>query len=61
MIKQTQVAYHNYDIIFRSMTEQFKNKALDFYRIESAPIVRVESTDLPIIIVSDQRMDFLFL
>jgi len=55
------IAYNNYDIIFRSMTEQFKEKALDFYGIHTAPIVRVEAAELPTITVSDRRMDFLFL
>lgn len=43
------------------MTDQFKEKALDFYGIHTAPIVRVKATELPTITVSDRRMDFLFL
>lgn len=61
MWEKTTVAYNNYDIIFRNMTEQFREKALDFYGIHVAPIVRVEPTDLPTIIVNDRRMDFMFL
>lgn len=61
MEKRTDVAYTNYDIIFRNMTEQFREKALDFYGINTAPIVRVEPTDLPTIKVNDRRMDFMFL
>ncbi|WP_100372099.1 hypothetical protein [Bacillus sp. FJAT-45037] len=61
MQERTKIAYNNYDIIFRHMTEQFKNKALDFYGIKTAPIVRVEPTDLPTITVNDRRMDFMFL
>ncbi|MET3508193.1 hypothetical protein [Halalkalibacter oceani] len=61
MGKRADVAYANYDIIFRSMTEQFREKALDFYGINTAPIVRVVPTDLPIITVNDRRMDFMFL
>lgn len=61
MREEMSIAHNNYDIIFRSMTEQFKEKALDFYGIHVAPIVRVEPTDLPIIAVNDRRMDFLFL
>ena len=61
MEKRTDVAYNNYDIIFRNMTEQFREKALDFYGIDTAPIVSVEPTDLPAITVNDRRMDFMFL
>ncbi|MGG3955358.1 hypothetical protein ABEV15_01400 [Bhargavaea massiliensis] len=61
MSEQTDIAYNNYDIIFRNMTAQFKEKVLDFYGIRTAPIVRVEATDLPTIAVNDRRMDFLFL
>lgn len=43
------------------MTEQFREKVLGFYGIKTAPIVRVEPTDLPKISVQDRRMDFIFL
>ncbi|TCP23755.1 hypothetical protein EV207_12933 [Scopulibacillus darangshiensis] len=54
------VSKQNYDIIFKAMTEQFGKKALDFYGIYTAPIIKVESTDLPLIEVRDRRMDFVF-
>ncbi|WP_231734872.1 hypothetical protein [Bacillus sp. FJAT-29937] len=59
--KKTSIAYNNYDIIFRSMTEQFKEKALDFFGVQTAPIILVQPTDLPAIKVNDRRMDFMFL
>ncbi|QQK79631.1 hypothetical protein HUG20_06890 [Salicibibacter cibi] len=34
---------------------------MDFYGIDTAPIVGVEPTDLPVIDVNDSRMDFVFL
>lgn len=61
MGERTSIAYNNYDIIFRNMTEQFKERALDFFGVRTAPIVLVQPTDLPSIKVSDRRMDFLFL
>lgn len=61
MGERTSIAYNNYDIIFRNMTEQLKEKALDFYGVSTAPIVQVVPTDLPTITVNDRRMDFMFL
>lgn len=55
------VPHNNYDIIFKAMTEQFGQKALDFYGIDTPAIVRVVPTDLPIVNVNERRMDFVFL
>ncbi|QQK77716.1 hypothetical protein HUG15_20435 [Salicibibacter cibarius] len=55
------ISEQNYDIIFKAMTEQFGQKALNFYGIYTAPILRVEPTDLPVIDVNERRMDFVFL
>jgi len=54
------VSYHNYDIIFKSLTNTFGNQSLEFYGLKTAPIVRAEPTELPQIKIDEQRMDFVF-
>ena len=56
----TAVPYNNYDIIFKSLTNMFQNKALTFFGLDTARIVRAEPTELPQIKVEDRRMDFVF-
>ncbi len=56
----TEIPYHHKDIIFKSLTEIFANKALDFYDINTAPIIRAEPANLPTITVQEKTMDFVF-
>lgn len=55
-----EISYHHKDIIFKSLTEIFANRVLDFYDINTAPIVRVEPANLPTITVNEKTMDFVF-
>lgn len=57
---EKEIPNQNYDIIFKAMTEQFGQKALDFYGIHTAPIDRVEPSNLPRVNLSERRMDFVF-
>ena len=56
----TEIPYHQKDIIFKSLTEIFANRVLDFYDINTAPIVRAEPANLPTITVQEKTMDFVF-
>ena len=56
----TEIPYHHKDIIFKSLTEIFANRVLDFYDINTAPIVRAEPANLPSITVQEKTMDFVF-
>ncbi|MDI6880803.1 MAG: Rpn family recombination-promoting nuclease/putative transposase [Desulfitobacteriaceae bacterium] len=56
----TEISYHHKDIIFKSLTEIFANRVLDFYDINTAPIVRAEPANLPTITVQEKTMDFVF-
>jgi RecG-like helicase len=52
---------HNYqDIIFKKMTELFKDETLEYYGLNLPKIVSVKPTELPTIKVSNQNMDFVF-
>lgn len=54
------VPRNNYDIIIKFLTRMFAHKTLDFYGINTAPVVRAEPTDLPQVKVEERRMDFVF-
>lgn len=56
----TEISYQHKDILFKSLTEIFANKALNFYDINTAPIVRAEPANLPTITVREKTMDFVF-
>jgi predicted transposase/invertase (TIGR01784 family) len=55
------VAYQNNDIILKYMSEAFKDTALDFYGLNTARIKAVIPTELPVLDVSEENMDFVFL
>ena len=56
----TEIPHQHKDIIFKSLTEIFANRVLDFYDINTAPIVRAEPANLPTITVQEKTMDFVF-
>ena len=56
----TEISYQHKDILFKSLTEVFANRALNFYDIHTAPIVRAEPAHLPTITVREKTMDFVF-
>ncbi|KLU59343.1 hypothetical protein CEB3_c43290 [Peptococcaceae bacterium CEB3] len=55
-----EIPYQHKDILFKSLTEIFANRALNFYDINTAPIVRAEPANLPTIKVQQRTMDFVF-
>ncbi len=57
----TEIPYQHKDIIFKSLTEVFANRVLNFYDINTAPIIRAEPANLPTITVQEKTMDFVFL
>jgi predicted transposase/invertase (TIGR01784 family) len=60
-IELAKVAYQNNDIIMKYMSEAFKDTALDFYGLDTVRIKAVIPTELPVLDVSEENMDFVFL
>jgi len=58
--EEVAVSRHNYDIIFKSLTETFADRTLKMFGIDTVPIVRAEKTELPRIEIDERRMDFVF-
>ncbi|HEY5561123.1 MAG TPA: hypothetical protein VIK72_05070 [Clostridiaceae bacterium] len=56
-----EISYQNNDIILKYMSAAFKDVALDFYGLHTAKIKAVIPTDLPVLEVSEESMDFVFL
>lgn len=56
-----EIAYQNNDIILKYMSEAFKDTALSFYGLNTAKIKAVIPTELPVLEVSEEAMDFVFL
>lgn len=56
----SEIPYQHKDIIFKSLTEIFADRVLNFYDINTAPIVRAEPANLPTIMVQEKTMDFVF-
>lgn len=54
------IPYHNYDMIFKALTEMFREKVLSVFGLETAPIVSVEKTELAKIEIDNQKPDFIF-
>jgi hypothetical protein len=55
-----EIAHHNYDVIFKAVTERFKDNALEFYGVHVPPIVDVEPTELSKVEINTRKMDFVF-
>ena len=56
-----EIAYQNNDIILKYMSEVFKDTALSFYGLNTAKIEAVVSRELPVLEISEETMDFVFL
>ena len=56
-----EITYQNNDIILKYMSEAFRDTALNFYGLNTAKIKAVISTDLPVLEVTEESMDFVFL
>ncbi|WP_041274621.1 hypothetical protein [Desulforamulus reducens] len=41
------ISRHNYDIIFKSLTETFAEQTLEVFDVNTVPIKWVEKTELP--------------
>ena len=59
-MKGTNITHNNQDIIFKKMSELFKDKTIEYYELNLPKIISVKPTELPVINVSDRNMDFVF-
>ena len=55
------IAYQNKDIIFKILSENYKNKSLAVYGLDLPPIKEVLPTNLPAIQLDEKRADNVFL
>jgi len=58
---ETEITKHNNDILMKIMAENFKDKALAFLGLETASIVSLIPTVLPVIEAKESRSDLVFL
>ena len=56
-----EITKHNNDIIMKAMAETFKDKTLKIFGFETAKIVDVIPTVLPVLEVKENRIDYIFL
>ena len=56
-----EITYQNNDIKLKYMSEAFRDTALNFYGFNTAKIKAVIPTDIPVLEVSEETMDFVFL
>jgi hypothetical protein len=54
--EEVAVSCHNYDIIFKSLTETFADRTLKMFGSDTVPIVRAEKTELPRIEIDERRI-----
>ncbi len=59
-MKGTNITHNSQDIIFKKMSELFKDETLKYYELNLPKIISVKPTELPVINVSDRNMDFVF-
>jgi len=59
-MKGTNITRNRQDIIFKKMSELFKDETLEYYELNLPKIISVKPTELPVINVSDRNMDFVF-
>ncbi|PNR98817.1 hypothetical protein X927_07630 [Petrotoga mexicana DSM 14811] len=59
-MKGTNITRNRQDIIFKKMSELFKDKTIEYYELNLPKIISVKPTELPVINVSDRNMDFVF-
>jgi len=57
-MKGTNITHNSQDIIFKKMSVIFKNETLEYYELNLPKIISVKPTELPVINVSNQNMDF---
>ena len=57
-MKGTNITHNRQDIIFKKMSVLFKNETLEYYELNLPKIISVKPTELPVINVSNQNMDF---
>jgi hypothetical protein len=59
-MKGINITHNSQDIIFKKMSELFKDETLKYYELNLPKIISVKPTELPVINVSDRNMDFVF-
>ena len=55
------IAHQNNDIIFKILSEYYKNKTFAVYGLTLPPIKQILPTNLPVVLVDEKRMDNKFL
>lgn len=58
---ETLIPRNNVDIMLKVITEQFADKALRFYGVDASNVKSIEPTELAEFVVSEKRMDCVFL
>nr|WP_157862997.1 Rpn family recombination-promoting nuclease/putative transposase [Desulfofarcimen acetoxidans] len=58
---ETEITLHNNDVIMKAMAETFKDKTLRLFGLNTAKIIGVIPTILPVLEVKENRIDYIFL
>ena len=57
----TEISYHNNDVLMKVLAEQFRNKTLDVFGIKTAKIKALLPSAHPTIDAKETRSDIIFL
>ena len=57
----TEITWHSNDVIMKAMAETFKDKTLRVFGLNTAKILGVIPTVLPVLEVKENRTDYIFL
>jgi len=57
-MKGINITHNSQDIIFKKMSELFKDETLKYHELNFPKIISVKRIDIPVINVSNQNMDF---
>ena len=55
------IAYQNKDVIFKILSENYRNKSLSAYGLDLPPIKKALPTNLPVLQLDEKRADNIFL
>ena len=58
---KSDISYHNKDILFKFLSENYKKKSLSVYGLDLPPIKEVLPTNLPFFSINEKRSDNIFL
>ena len=57
----TEITLHSNDVIMKAMAETFRDKTLSLFGLDTAKIIGVIPTILPVLEVKENRIDYIFL